>query len=67
MKKGSLVKWIHEDVPTNLCVVVRQYLQEDIEFLIGPDEEVEDNPLFLLYDFVLNEYFYAHEEELLFL
>jgi len=65
--KGSLVKWIHDDEPTNLCVVIKEYVSEEIESLIGEDDEVEDNPMFLIYDFITSEYFYAIEDELHFL
>lgn len=65
--KGSLVKWIHDDEPTNVCVILRKYATEEIESLIGEDDEVEDNPLLLIYDFIAEEYFYALEEELHFL
>ena len=65
--KGSLVKWIHDHEPTNLCVIMRRYASEEIEELIGPDEEIEDNPLLLIYDFITQEYFYATEDELHFI
>ena len=65
--KGSLVKWIHDDEPTNVCVVIKEYLTEEVEDLIGKDEEVNDKPLLLIYDFITSEYFYAIEDELHFL
>jgi hypothetical protein len=65
--KGSLVKWIHDDEPTNVCVVVKEYLTEEVDYLIGEDEEVNDKPLLLVYDFITEEYFYALEDELHFL
>ena len=65
--KGSLVKWIHDDEPTNVCVVVKEYLREEVDYLIGKDEEVNDKPLLLVYDFITEEYFYALEDELHFL
>ena len=65
--KGSLVKWIHDDEPTNVCVVVKEYLTEEVDYLIGKDEEVDDLPLLLVYDFITEEYFYALEDELHFL
>ena len=65
--KGSLVKWIHEEEATNLCVIMKEYAAEEICEIIEKDKEVEDNPLFLVYDFITNEYFYALEEELHFL
>jgi|TARA_R110002074_G_scaffold195683_1_gene362149 hypothetical protein len=65
--KGTLVKWIHDEEPTNLCVVIKEYLTEEVEDLIGKDGEVDDNPLLLIYDFITQEYFYAIEEELHFL
>jgi len=65
--KGSLVKWIHDDEPTNVCVVIKEYLTEEVDYLIGKDEEVNDKPLLLVYDFITEEYFYALEDELHFL
>jgi len=65
--KGTLVKWIHDEEPTNLCVVVKEYLTEEVEDLIGKDGEVNDKPLLLVYDFITEEYFYALEDELHFL
>ena len=65
--KGSLVKWIHDDEPTNVCVVIKEYLTEEVDYLIGKDEEVDDLPLLLVYDFITEEYFYALEDELHFL
>ena len=65
--KGSLVKWIHDDEPTNVCVVIKEYLTEEVQDLIGKDEEVNDKPLLLVYDFITEEYFYALEDELHFL
>ena len=65
--KGTLVKWIHDDEPTNVCVVVKEYLTEEVDYLIGKDEEVDDLPLLLVYDFITEEYFYALEDELHFL
>ena len=35
--KGSLVKWIHDDEPTNVCVVIKEYLTEEVQDLIGKD------------------------------
>tara|TARA_R110001583_G_scaffold43050_2_gene136887 strand:+ start:730 stop:930 length:201 start_codon:yes stop_codon:yes gene_type:complete len=65
--KGSLVKWIHDDEPTNVCVVIKEYLTEEVQDLIGKDSEVDDKPLLLVYDFITEEYFYALEDELHFL
>lgn len=66
--KGTLVKWVHSDEPSNICVIIRAYLQEQIEEEIGHDDEIEDdNPLFLVYDMTTNEYFYALEDELHFI
>tara|TARA_R110000824_G_scaffold2837_1_gene12963 strand:- start:52 stop:252 length:201 start_codon:yes stop_codon:yes gene_type:complete len=65
--KGSLVKWIHDDEPTNVCVVIKEYLTEEVQDLIGKDGEVDDKPLLLVYDFITEEYFYALEDELHFL
>ena len=61
---GALVKWIQNEEPQNICVIIQEYLEDDIDFLIGPDEEVADNPLYLIYDFVTNTFFYALQEEL---
>ena len=65
--KGSLVKWIHDDEPTNVCVVIKEYLTEEVQDLIGKDSEVDDKPLLVVYDFITEEYFYALEDELHFL
>ena len=65
--KGTLVKWIHDHEPTNLCVIIKEYVAEEIEDLIGEDDEVDDIPLLLIYDFITEEYFYALEDELHFL
>jgi hypothetical protein len=65
--EGSLVKWIHDDEPTNVCVVIKEYLTEEVDYLIGENEEVNDKPLLLVYDFITEEYFYALEDELHFL
>jgi hypothetical protein len=59
---GCLVKWIHDHEPTNLCVILRK-ITEDKE-LMGA---LEDNPLFLCYDFITKEEFYALEDELHFI
>tara|TARA_R110002012_G_C11217441_1_gene562137 strand:+ start:201 stop:416 length:216 start_codon:yes stop_codon:yes gene_type:complete len=64
---GMLVKWIHNEEPQSICVVMREYLDNEIDFLIGPDEEVANNPLYLIYDFTANTYFYALQEELEFI
>ena len=64
---GMLVKWIHNEEPQSICVVMREYLDNEIDFLIGPDEEVANNPLYLIYDFTTNTYFYALQEELEFI
>ena len=64
---GTLVKWVHNEEPQNICVIMREYLEDEIDFLIGPDEEVADNPLYLIYDFMTNTYFYALQEELEFI
>lgn len=61
---GSLVKWVHNEEAQNICVIIQEYLEEDIDFLIGPDEEVSNNPLYLIYDFTSSAYFYALQEEL---
>jgi len=64
---GKLVKWFHNEEPQNMCVIVKEYLEEDIDFLIGTDEDVTDNPLYLIYDFVDNTFYYALQEELQFI
>tara|TARA_R100000426_G_C4809882_1_gene105998 strand:- start:104 stop:304 length:201 start_codon:yes stop_codon:yes gene_type:complete len=61
---GTLVKWLHNEEPQNICVIIKEYLEDDIDFLIGSDEEVTDNPLYLIYDFTCNAYYYALQEEL---
>ena len=64
--KGSLVKWIHDNEATNLCVILRAYV-EDVDECLEEHLEHEENPLFLVYDFVTNELFYAVLEELQFI
>ena len=64
--KGSLVKWIHDDEATNLCVILRAYL-EDVDEDLEDHLQHDDNPMFLVYDFVTNELFYALLEELRFI
>lgn len=64
---GVLVKWIHGHEPTNICVIIREYLQEESKHVLTEEAVSEDNPLYLVYDFVTNEYFYALEEELHFI
>ena len=61
---GTLVKWLHNEEPQNICVIMREYLEDEIDFLIGPDEEVANSPLYLIYDFRSSMYFYALQEEL---
>lgn len=61
---GTLVRWLQNEEPQNICVIMREYLEEDIDFLIGADEDIADNPLYLIYDFTSNMYFYALQEEL---
>ena len=61
---GCLAKWIHDLEPTNLCVV--------LEKITDPDENPEYNTadtedLYLLYDFITNEQFYALESEICFI
>jgi hypothetical protein len=60
---GCLAKWIHDMEPTNLCVVLRQISE--------PEEQPEpgtadDENLYLLYDFITKEEFYALEGEIVF-
>ena len=61
---GRLAKWVHDCEPTNLCVV--------LELITEPDENPEFNTtdtenLYLLYDFITNEQFYALESEIAFI
>tara|TARA_B100002019_G_scaffold287498_1_gene299587 strand:- start:867 stop:1058 length:192 start_codon:yes stop_codon:yes gene_type:complete len=61
---GRLAKWIHDLEPTNLCVV--------LEKITDPDEHPEPGTadtedLYLLYDFITNEQFYALESEICFI
>ena len=57
---GRLAKWIHDLEPTNLCVV--------LELITEPPEPVggsgNQEMLYLLYDFITNEHFYALESEI---
>jgi hypothetical protein len=65
--KGSLVRWMHDDEPTNLCVILREYVEDDN--YDDADEHLRhvESPLFLIYDFVTNELFYAVLDELQFI
>jgi len=63
--KGSLVKWLHDDEATNLCVILREYVDTS-DGELDHHLQHDDNPLFLIYDFVTNELFYAVLEELQF-
>jgi hypothetical protein len=65
--KGALVKWVHNDWTENICVVIKEYLEEEIDYLIGYDQEIEDAALYLVYDFMTDTYFYALAEELEFI
>ena len=60
---GRLAKWIHDYEPTNLCVVLELITEQ-------PEPEgstVEQERLYLLYDFITNEQFYALESEIAFI
>ena len=61
---GRLAKWVHDYEPTNLCVV--------LERITEPEERPEpgtadEDVLYLLYDFITNEQFYALESEIVFI
>ena len=61
---GRLAKWVHDLEPTNLCVV--------LERITEPEEHPEpgtadEDVLYLLYDFITNEQFYALESEIVFI
>ena len=61
---GRLAKWIHDYEPTNLCVI--------LERITEPEEHPESGTadteyLYLLYDFITNEQFYALESEIQFI
>jgi hypothetical protein len=62
---GRLVKWIHDEVPTNLCVIIDDLGYKEDHIVLS--EEEENEMLFLCYDFVTNEQFYALESELSFI
>ena len=61
---GRLAKWVHDLEPTNLCVVLEQIT--DIEEHPEP-ETADEDILYLLYDFITNEQFYALESEIIFI
>ena len=61
---GRLAKWVHDLEPTNLCVVL--YRISEPEEHPEPGTADEDH-LYLLYDFITNEQFYALESELVFI
>ena len=57
---GRLAKWIHDYEPTNLCVVLEQITEP-------PEAEgssLNEDKLYLLYDFITNEKFYALGNEI---
>ena len=61
---GRLAKWVHDYEPTNLCVI--------LERITEPEEHPEpgtadEDALYLLYDFITNEQFYALESEICFI
>ena len=61
---GRLAKWIHDLEPTNLCVVLEQITDIDTH----PEPDTADTDiLYLLYDFITNEQFYALESEIAFI
>ena len=61
---GCLVKWIHDLEPTNLCVVLAKITDPDEHPEFG-SADIDD--LYLLYDFITNEQFYALESEICFI
>ena len=64
---GSLVRFFYNEVPNNICVIVRNYGKEFCETCMGEsDPEYEDDVLFLIYDLNSREYFYAMLNELSF-
>jgi len=61
---GRLAKWVHDYEPTNLCVVL-DLITEPESF---PESGTADEErLYLLYDFITNEQFYALESEISFI
>ena len=61
---GRLAKWIHDYEPTNLCVILEQITESESH----PEPGTADTEgLYLLYDFITNEQFYALESEIQFL
>lgn len=61
---GRLAKWVHDLEPTNLCVVLERISEPEKNPEPGTaDEDI----LFLLYDFITNEQFYALESEIHFI
>ena len=57
---GRLAKWIHDYEPTNLCVVLELITEPSETNRFSRDQEM----LYLLYDFITNEHFYALESEI---
>ena len=60
---GRLAKWIHDYEPTNLCVVLELITKPPKPEGGSGDQEM----LYLLYDFITNEQFYALESEIAFI
>ena len=62
---GCLVKWIHDEEPTNLCVIIDDLGCKEDHIILSQEEDNEQ--LFLCYDFITKEQFYALESELHFI
>jgi len=62
--EGSLVKWIHDYEPTNLCVILKRITEKEPNPELGTADE---QSLYMLYDFITNETFYALEDEINFI
>ena len=61
---GRLAKWVHDLEPTNLCVILERITEPEEH----PEPEThEEDHLYLLYDFITSEKFYALESEIQFI
>tara|TARA_B100001093_G_C26027058_1_gene676349 strand:- start:62 stop:253 length:192 start_codon:yes stop_codon:yes gene_type:complete len=61
---GRLARWVHDYEPTNLCVILDRITEPEK----NPEPGTADTEdLYLLYDFITNEQFYALESEIQFL
>ena len=64
---GRLAKWVHDCEPTNLCVVLDLITEPEEHCFLDDPGTADEERLYLLYDFITNEQFYALESEIAFI